>query len=589
MESMDKKTTLGFLLIGLVLIVWMWVQTPPSHQPATPQRPDSGMGQVKPRIDSTRARRQEEPSQVTAGAHFSHLTQGKEKVIVVETDLYRAELTTRGGVLRKWELKKYSTWDKYPVQLVAGNQGGDLSLLFTSSDGKLINTRDLFFHTDLKNWVTIHPAGNGVQVVDLVLPLSPSGSIIKRFTFRDNDYAFDLQVIFHDAEKAISNFEYQLVWEHGLRYAERNSVDESAAAFGYAFSGGELLELDGAEDQEREVGGATDWVATTNRYFALGILSLDRKAEGAYLKTHKGPLPDNGVQETHTLALKMPLRSASDTSRFLVFLGPLDYRLLKSYGRDFDQIISLGAVWIIRPIAEFILIPLIQAIHAIIPNYGVVIVVFSLIIKIALHPLSKTSMKSMKRMQALQPMMSEIREKYKDDPQKMNQQVMNLYRDYGVNPASGCLPLLLQMPILFALYSVFRSSIDLRQAFFVGWITDLSVPDVLLTLPFPIPLFGITELSGLALGMSITMFVQQKMTVTDPRQAAMVYIMPVMFLLLFNGFPAGLNLYYFVFNLLSIAQQVWVNKHQKDEPLKKIERKKQTGILARLAQQLPKK
>ena len=176
-------------------------------------------------------------------------------------------------------------------------------------------------------------------------------------------------------------------------------------------------------------------------------------------------------------------------------------------------------------------------------------------------------------MQALTPMMNEIREKYKDDPQKMNQQIMNLYKEYGVNPAAGCLPLLLQMPILFALYAVFRSSIELRQASFIGWITDLSIPDAIVHLPFTIPFFGITEVSGLALAMGVTMFVQQKMTVTDPRQKAMVWMMPILMTLMFNSLPSGLNLYYFVFNLLSIGQQMWINKQHGNEPLRKVEQK----------------
>src|ERR1044071_8069148 len=135
------------------------------------------------------------------------------------------------------------------------------------------------------------------------------------------------------------------------------------------------------------------------------------------------------------------------------------------------------------------MIPLFKFIHLIIPNYGIVIIVFSLIIKIALHPLTKASMTSMKKMQSLQPMMDEIKEKYKDDPQKMNQQVMRLYKEYGVNPAGGCLPMILQLPILYALWAVFSATIELRQAHFVWWIQDLSSPDVVATPPFKIPFF----------------------------------------------------------------------------------------------------
>lgn len=194
----------------------------------------------------------------------------------------------------------------------------------------------------------------------------------------------------------------------------------------------------------------------------------------------------------------------------------------------------------------------------------------------------------MRKMQALNPMITEIREKYKDNPEKMNQQIMNLYKEYGINPAAGCLPLLLQMPIMFALWAVLRSSIELRQASFVWWITDLSIPDVVAKLPFTIPLFGIQDISGVALAMGITMFVQQKMSTTDPRQKAMVWIMPIMLTLLFNSFPSGLNLYYLVFNVLSIGQQFWM-KRQGEEPLRKVEPKKGGGgILGKIAKDLPK-
>jgi YidC/Oxa1 family membrane protein insertase len=136
---------------------------------------------------------------------------------------------------------------------------------------------------------------------------------------------------------------------------------------------------------------------------------------------------------------------------------------------------------------------------------------------------------------------------------------------------------------------VFRSSIELRQAEFIWWIRDLSIPDVVFTLPFSIPIFGISEVSGLALAMGVTMFVQQKMTVTDPRQAAMVWVMPIMMTLLFNGFPSGLNLYYFIFNLLSIAQQLWLNKHSDNEPLRKVDKKTRGGgIMSRLTKNIPK-
>jgi YidC/Oxa1 family membrane protein insertase len=270
-------------------------------------------------------------------------------------------------------------------------------------------------------------------------------------------------------------------------------------------------------------------------------------------------------------------------------MGPMDYDIIKGFDRGLDHVMSLGAAWIIRPIAEYVMIPIFQFLHMIIPNFGVVIIVFAIIIMAATYPLTRSSMRSMRKMQKLQPLMEEVKEKHKDDPQKANAAVFNLYKEYGVSPAGGCLPVILQMPVLFALYAVLRSNIGLRQATFILWIQDLSIPDTVIHLPFTIPFFGITALSGLALAMGLATFFQQKQTLTDPRQKSMVYIMPVMLTLVFNSLPAGLNLYYFVFNILSIGQRLWMNHGSKDEPLRKVDpKKRKPGLMERLTKDLPK-
>jgi YidC/Oxa1 family membrane protein insertase len=342
---------------------------------------------------------------------------------------------------------------------------------------------------------------------------------VKTYTFRNGTYGFDLELQLERMGGVISNFEYQLIWEHGLRYAEGNSVDESNSAAAYAFAGGELTEVDASsvgEQVRKDMSGSVDWVATRTKYFGMSIIAEEGMSEGAYLEGNRRSAANEGAKETYAVALKMPFRGDQlQTNTFTVFFGPLDIDLLKSYDRDLDQMLSLGWAWLIRPIAVYVMIPLFQVIHLVVPNWGLVIIVFSIIIKVALHPLTRTSMRSMKKMQALQPMMEEIRAKHKDEPQKMNAQIMNLYKEYGVNPAGGCLPLLLQFPILIALYNVFRGAIELRQSEFVWWIQDLSIPDTIFTLPFKLPLFGIEDVSGLALLMGITTFVQQKMTVKE--------------------------------------------------------------------------
>jgi YidC/Oxa1 family membrane protein insertase len=261
--------------------------------------------------------------------------------------------------------------------------------------------------------------------------------------------------------------------------------------------------------------------------------------------------------------------------------------LLKEIKLNLTEIVDFGTFFglkfIVRPIAEYLLLPLFKFLNLFIPNYGFVIIVFSLIIKIVVYPLTRKSFQSMKKMQQLQPMISEIKEKFKDDPQRMNKETMKLYQTYEVNPAGGCLPILLQMPIFIALWGLFQAAIELRQQPFIFWINDLSVPDVIFDLGFKLPLFGIQEISGLALLMGITTFFQQKMSIKDPKQQALIYMMPIMLTILFMTFPSGLNLYYFMFNVFSIAQQYYIN-HKHDEiklvPIDPSKRKK--GFMQRL-------
>jgi YidC/Oxa1 family membrane protein insertase len=218
---------------------------------------------------------------------------------------------------------------------------------------------------------------------------------------------------------------------------------------------------------------------------------------------------------------------------------------------------------ILRPIGEFFMLPVFRAVHSVIGNWGLVIIVFSILIRMLLWPLSIPQIKSSRKMQLLQPKIAEIRAQYADDQQRQQMETMKLYREYGVNPVGGCLPLVLQLPILYALWGTLSSVIDLRQAGFIFWIRDLSIPDVVLNLPFTIPLLG-DKLAGLALLMGTTLFIQQKMMITDPKQKAMVYVFPLLLMLTFNHLPSGLNLYYLTFNLLSIGQQIYMTKYSKN-------------------------
>ncbi len=595
---MDRTTVIGFVLIAIVLMVWIWMNSPTPQQQKNVSNDSISTSQnnldtlnksTSPPISSLQT------EQDSLGKYFSPLIAGQADIYKISTDVINAEISSRGGAITSWELKKYSTWNGYTVNLINrdNTNNGDFNLLFYTSDGKLINTKNLQFKPLSNINRTSNLSNKDSLSIDFALSVSPKSKILKSYTFYKDKYFVNVTYKFEEMDSIISNYEYQVVWETGLNYQERNSVDESSFAMAYSYAGGELTEIDASsvgEPPVREnISGLVKWVASRNKYFGIAILPQGIESRGAYLEGVNHKLPDNGTKEYYHIGIKTPyLGRQSETSRFTLFLGPLDFDLVKSFNVDLDQIMSLGAVWIIRPISEFIMIPLFKFLHLFIPNYGIVIIIFSFIIKITLHPLTKSSMTSMKKMQSLQPMIEEIKEKHKEDPQKMNMQVMRLYKEYGVNPAGGCLPMLLQMPILYALWSVFQSTIELRQASFVGWITDLSIPDVIAKLPIALPLFNITEVSGLSLLMGITMFVQQKMTVKDPRQKMMIWLMPILMTLLFNSFPSGLNLYYFIFNLLSIGQQYWITKQHKDKPPQKVQPKKSGSLFSYLTKALPK-
>lgn len=576
------------ILIFILLVVWMMWNAP------TPQQPGKSTP-AQTTVDTIVTNKELQTKQSIVaekivdrdveryGTYFSPRAKGTQRIITIETDKIRAELTTKGGRIRRWELKGYTTWDGNPVQFVDYGSGGDFNVLFTTKEGKVVNTGDLYFDTDVSE-THIVVEENFEFEIKFQLPATNGGALVKKLKFKNGTYDCDVTVELLKLEDVIANYQYEVAWENGIRYFEHNSVDEASFGAALAYAGNELTEIDAhdfGKTVEKEMGGNVDWVAIRNKYFGVALIPLTQPTEGAFLSGSRNPLPDNGVHESYSVALKMPYKGLpQEQATIKLYAGPLDHGVLKSYERHLEQLMSLGWSWLVRPLAEYIFLPLFKLIHDVVPNWGLVIILFSIIIKVVLHPLTKKSTESMQKMQKLQPMLEEIREKYKDDPQKMNQAIMNLYKEYGINPAGGCLPLLLQLPIMYALYFVFRGAIELRQSSFVWWITDLSVPDVIYSLPFRIPLIGIQDISGIALFMGVTMFIQSKMTIKDPRQKATVWLMPILMTLLFNGFPSGLNLYYAMFNVLGIVQQIYINKTHKDEPLRKVEpkKKRQGGI-----------
>jgi YidC/Oxa1 family membrane protein insertase len=244
--------------------------------------------------------------------------------------------------------------------------------------------------------------------------------------------------------------------------------------------------------------------------------------------------------------------SASGSWKNVVYLGPLDYDNLIRYSVGLEQAIDFGFP-IIRHVAKLILI-IFKAAHSYIPNYGWIIVLFAVVIKIIVYPLTHKTYESASKMQTLQPKIAALKEKYKNDNQRLSKETMKLYKEEGVNPLGGCLPMLLQMPIFISLYNIFGKTIELRQEPFALWITDLSTPDEIIFAGFPLHI--------LPLLMALSMLVQQKMTMKDPKQAFLIYAMPVFMIFIFWEMSSGLVLYWTLFNVFTIIQQLLVNHYK---------------------------
>ncbi len=591
---MDRNTVLAFLLIGLVLMLWLWYNSPDPSRMTQAQKDSTLVESDTIAKKETKFDERKSNFEIdTLGVFFKNVPLGKNKIVYVETPLLKVEINSSGGKFNRLFLKKYKEWYGGLVQLINTKEGGDFILSFITRDGKLINTGYFDFTPDFSG-TSFNVQNSDSLSLPFKLKISDTSYIIKTYTFYKDKYFIKADIEFVGMDKVISNYKYNLNWENGIRFCEKNSFDEASFARIDYYAAKEVFHFDvtgGGEKLEKRVGGVFDWVSMRNKYFSISILPLEQDADGMiFLEGRKFFFPNGGAYDKYSITISKNLNNpAKEKDRFNLYFGPIEYQTLQKHHPTMTAIVDfgsfLGLTFIIRPIAEYLMLPLLKFLHSFISNYGVVIIIFSLIIKILLHPLTKQSMNAMKKMQLLQPMMNEIREKYKDNPQKMNQEIMKLYQTYGINPAGGCLPILLQMPILIALYGLFRATIELRQQPFVLWITDLSIPDTILHLPFRLPIFGIDELSGLALLLGITMFIQQKMSVTDPRQKAMIYLMPILFTLLFNSFPAGLNLYYFMFNLFSIVQQFYYNKFSPKIELKPVDRKAKKGFMQRLMEQ----
>lgn len=563
---MDRNSIIGMVLIGLIVGVWMFFQSTMQTTDVTPEQ-TARRREMADSVAIVTRTGQTEPSDAPL------FVPAPERALTIVTDVLRVRLSSRGATIRSWQLNDYRPWYKdidtsARVDLVQPG-AHEFGFTFRTTQGAKISAPMVPFVWDVST-DSLRVTGASTLTIRGTARTVTGGTIVRTYTFSGSTYDVRTEFTMEKLNDIIpaANRLVNVGWSHGIRYQEKSSVDESNNAVAMITTNGDIAEIDATDyrmDDTSAITGRIEWLATRSKYFTVALLpplNFDGQAE---VRGRKYGAPDEGSIEKFSLTVRVPYRGERTTQKLTLYAGPMQYDTLARYG--LTDVMNFGWKWIVKPIGEYFMLPVLKLIHTGIPNYGIAIILFAILMKLLLYPLSITQMKSAQKMKLLAPLMTDIREKYKDDQQRQSQETMKLYAEYGINPAGGCLPLLLQMPFLYALYSVLNLNIELRQAAFLDvWLTDLSVPDVIFELPFKLPLFNIDKFSGLALVMGATLFIQQKQAITDPRQKAMVYLMPVMLTLMFSTLPAGLNLYYFIFNVLGIGQQLWMTKFSRNQP-----------------------
>src|SRR6266581_1561406 len=472
--------------------------------------------------------------------------------IVVDTDLYKAVFSTRGGSLKSMVLKKYRE--------KAGPGGKEVTLISEEApENFTLKSEAKGFAVDPAAACSVNSDGLTVGKGDtreLEFTCSSSqGTILKKsYTIRGDSYGIDLNQQLVNTSAVKQEGVLRLVLNNHVDTTVKESRFEEHGPVTLAGKDVTTLKLKDLEKGPKSYETEVHWTGFADKYFLTAVMAGTGTIGAVNIRDNKGYI-ENTISSP-PIALKP---GETFSLPYKLYFGPKDLDILKSQGNQLEKVIDLGWFAVVAKPLLYSLKFLYRYVH----NYGIAIIIITVIIKILFYPLTYKSYKSMKEMQKLQPKMAALKEKHKNDRDAMNKAVMELYQTHKVNPLGGCLPMLIQMPIFIALYRALMSSIELRHAPFMFWMKDLSAPDALLTHLLGLPF----TLGPLPVLMGASMFVQQRMTPStgmDPAQAKMMMALPLVFTVMFLNMPTGLVLYWLVNNILTIAQQMYINKQLKE-------------------------
>jgi YidC/Oxa1 family membrane protein insertase len=503
---------------------------------------------------------------MAAFAADTALVAAPERFIVVSSPMWEFTFSSRGAEMVSAKLLRYSTLER-PVELLAAGDswsGHRMLAAALRSESATLELEDLDFEISVSGGELVDGSRvvvSGETPVDVLFRAQTAGGTVERsYRFHGDRYDFETGI---RASQSVLPGVQSVSWGFGpgLTSTEANKPDDHKAFRGSVLLGEEHHRKQpgdfGREHTER-FSGTFNWASLQTKYFMAAFFPAEPM---------RGDVEMSGIKQSHniTQTVTVPARTAgSEISQSMrVFMGPLDYKLVAGIGVGLERNVELG--WkFIRPVSSAVLWTM-QFLYRFIPNYGLVVIIISILTKVLFYRLTHKSFKSMKELQDLQPRLQALKEKYGSDKRRLSEETMRLYKEAGVNPLGGCLPMVLQMPVFIALFNVFSFTIELRGAPFVGWISDLSQQEVLFKLPIALPLIG-DGFSLLPILMGLSMWAQGKLGGSPTGQASTAIppgfntILPIVFTVLFYKMPSGLVIYWIINTVMSVAQQYYIHK-----------------------------
>jgi YidC/Oxa1 family membrane protein insertase len=579
----DKNSLIGFVLLGILFFSYFWYtnQQQTALVAFKKQQEDSiAKAQaklVKPqdlvaaKIDSLQ---RDSIAKIATAGNFVAAALGKDTTVTIENELISVVLTNKGGQVKSVTLKKYSTADSAAVVLGQQNQMG---YAVNTADNKSALTSELYFTPS-----AITKTSDGSSSIKFVIASATGTSIIHTYALHPNSYALDWDIELVGANQLLTAGVLNFKWLSETSQLERTAEYERQMS-NICFSEGNEFDYISANN-EKTFEKPVQWVSVVQQFFNTTLIAKNSFNSGAVNWSRYTDSSKKLAKTETNLQIKLPL-AATNKVALQLFTGPSDFEILKKQAPEMDRIVNLGRDMysFVRPINKYIIMPVFDFFAGFVSNYGWVVLLLTLFIRLVTSPLTYSSYLSGAKMKVLKPELDTIKKKFGDDQQGFAMEQMKLFREAGVNPLGGCIPALLQIPIFFALYSFFNSNIALRGQAFL-WSKDLSSYDVIATLPFSIPLGFGDHISLFTITAVLTSFLisiyNMSMTPTqdNPALKYMPYIFPFMLLFIFNRLPSALTWYYTVSNIVTLGLQFVIQNYiiNHDKILAQMDEKRKT-------------